>query len=98
MNELVRLLKITVDYSEETPHDQLIRNHQMQICCSLLHHLGWKGEYKPRDFSSKLALVMLNLRNIVILITMATNTNALRGAATPTPMDDHGKLQATMRY
>ncbi|RYP80118.1 hypothetical protein DL769_002604 [Monosporascus sp. CRB-8-3] len=92
MNELVRLLKITVDYSEETPHDHLIRNHQMQFCCSILQHLGWRGEYQPRDFSSKLAMIMLNLRNIVIIITIATNTNALRGATTP--MDDPDVVNA----
>ncbi|KAK7753742.1 Mediator of RNA polymerase II transcription subunit 16 [Diatrype stigma] len=92
VNELVRVLKIAVDYSEEAPHDQLMRNHQMQICLSILHHLGWKGEYQPREFSSKLALIMLNLRNIVILITMANNTNALRGAANP--MDDPDVVNA----
>ncbi|RYP28860.1 hypothetical protein DL767_007018 [Monosporascus sp. MG133] len=92
MNELVRLLKITVDYSEETPHDHLIRNHQMQICFSILQHLGWRGEYQPRDFSSKLAMIMLNLRNIVIIITIASNTNALRGATTP--MDDPDVVNA----
>ncbi|RYP53448.1 hypothetical protein DL768_001593 [Monosporascus sp. mg162] len=92
MNELVRLLKITVDYSEETPHDHLIRNQQMQFCFSILQHLGWRGEYQPRDFSSKLAMIMLNLRNIVIIITIANNTNALRG--TTTPMDDSDVVNA----
>ena len=75
-----------------------MRNHQMQICLSILHHLGWKGEYKPREFSSKLALIMLNLRNIVILITMANNTTAIRGAGNP--MDDPGRshIMAQRRY
>lgn len=89
VSELVRHLRVNVDYSDESPSDQLIRNSQMQVCSSVLHHLGWKGEYQPREFSSKLALVMLNLRNIVIVITIAhTNTSALKGAGTP--MDDPG--------
>ena len=89
VSELVRHLKVNVDYSDESPSDQLIRNSQMQVCFSVLHHLGWKGEYQPREFSSKLTLIMLNLRNIVIVITIAhTNTSALKGAGTP--MDDPG--------
>ena len=61
----------------------------MQVCFSVLHHIGWNGEYQPREFSSKLALVMLNLRNIVIVITMAHTQN--KGAVTP--MDDPGTYQ-----
>ncbi|RYO79913.1 hypothetical protein DL766_003840 [Monosporascus sp. MC13-8B] len=64
----------------------------MQFCFSILQHLGWRGEYQPRDFSSKLAMIMLNLRNIVIIITIANNTNALRGATTP--MDDPDVVNA----
>ncbi|RYP18890.1 hypothetical protein DL765_003678 [Monosporascus sp. GIB2] len=79
-------------HKDQTPHDHLIRNHQMQFCFSILQHLGWRGEYQPRDFSSKLAMIMLNLRNIVIIITIANNTNALRGATTP--MDDPDVVNA----
>jgi mediator of RNA polymerase II transcription subunit 16, fungi type len=86
---MVRMMKMIVDYSEETPHDHLIRNNQLQLCFSILNHLGWKGDYQTRHFRSKLAMTALNLRNIVILITIAHNQQGTRGATTP--MDDAGK-------
>ena len=72
--EIVRMLKITVDYSEDSHHDQLVRNNQLQLCLSVLNHMGFRGEFQPRDFCSKFALLALNVRNIVILITIASNS------------------------
>lgn len=86
MTEVVRLSKIIVDYAEEVPHDHLFRNNQLQLFFSILNHIGWNGTSQPRDFQSKLSTIALNLRNIVILITIANNnTHAGKG---PTPMDD----------
>lgn len=89
MTEMVKLLKIIVDYAEEVPHDHLFRNNQLQLLFSILNHIGWNGTSQTRDFRSKLSTVALNLRNIVILITIANNNTHSRQG--PTPMDDPGK-------
>ena len=68
------MLKINVDYSEEAHHDQLVRNAHLQLCLSVMNHLGFKGEFQPRTFAGKFAMLALNVRNIVILITIASNT------------------------
>ena len=68
------MMKIAVDYSEDAHHDQLVRNSHLQLCLSILNHLGFRGEFRPRDFCSKFALLALNVRNIVILITIASNS------------------------
>ncbi len=72
--QTVRMLKIIVDYSEETHHDPLVRNSTLQLCLSILNHMGFRGEFQPRAFCSKFSLLALNVRNIVILITIASNT------------------------
>ncbi|KAJ9134015.1 Mediator of RNA polymerase II transcription subunit 16 [Pleurostoma richardsiae] len=72
--EMVRSLRMSVDYSEEAHHDGLVRNVQMQMCFSVMNHLGFKGEFHPRSFGSKFARLALDVRNIVILITIASNT------------------------
>ncbi|KAM7209300.1 mediator of RNA polymerase II transcription subunit 16 [Naviculisporaceae sp. PSN 640] len=73
IRQLVQMLKIAVDYSEEAHHDQLVRNHNLQLCLSILNHLGFRGEFQPRSFGGKFAMLTLNVRNIVILITIANN-------------------------
>jgi len=87
MAEVVKLSKIIVDYAEEVPHDHLFRNNQLQLFFSILNHIGWNGTSQPRDFQSKLSTIALNLRNIVILITIANNNTHAAGKG-PTPMDD----------
>ncbi|KAF6814593.1 mediator of rna polymerase ii transcription subunit 16 [Colletotrichum sojae] len=74
INEIVRMLKIPVDYSEDTHHDSLVRNSSLQMCLSILNHLGYKGMFQPRSFGGKFAMLALNARNVVILITIASNT------------------------
>ena len=68
------MLKITVDYSEDSHHDQLVRNTQLQMCWSILNHLGFNGDFQPRTFGGKFAMLALNIRNIVVLITVASNS------------------------
>ncbi|KAK3372390.1 mediator complex, subunit Med16 [Podospora didyma] len=84
IREIVKLLKFSVDYSEESHHDQLVRNHHLQLCLSILNHLGFRGEFEPRSFGGKFAMLALNVRNIVILITIASNTPInLKGQLSP---------------
>ncbi len=40
------MLKINVDYSEDAHHDQLVRNAYLQLCLSILNHMGFRGEFK----------------------------------------------------
>lgn len=87
--EIVRMLKINVDYSEEAHHDQLVRNVHMQLCLSIMNHLGFKGEFQPRSFGGKFAMLALNVRNIVILITIASNT-PLNLKEKLSPLDEPG--------
>ncbi|KAI1485217.1 RNA polymerase II mediator complex subunit Sin4 [Biscogniauxia mediterranea] len=87
ITEMVHITRITIDYSEEIPHDHLIRNNTLQQCFSILNHLGWNGEFQPRHLRSKLAMVALNLRNIVILVSLSSNSqNATKGQ--PSPLDE----------
>lgn len=80
VQEIIRTLRINVDYSDDLHHDNLVRNQNLQVCLSVLKHLGWKGEYQQRDFTGTLAKLTLDIRNIVILITIASNTpSALQG-------------------
>ncbi|KEY74115.1 hypothetical protein S7711_05365 [Stachybotrys chartarum IBT 7711] len=74
ITELTRVLKIQVDYSEELHHESLMRNAPLQSCLSIMNSLGFQGELHPRLFQSKFALLDLNLRNVGILITLASNT------------------------
>src|SRR5689334_12071395 len=84
------MLKITVDYSEEAHHDSLVRNNNLQLCLSILTHLGFRGEHQPRTFGGKFANIALNVRNIVILITIASNTTTTK-SLTLSPLDEPGK-------
>jgi hypothetical protein len=83
-------MRITVDYSEDLPHDHLIRNQHLQICFSIFSHLGWNGEFHERHFRSKLSSLALSLRNTVIVVSLASSApNTVR--ATSTPLDEPGE-------
>ncbi|KAI0543058.1 RNA polymerase II mediator complex subunit Sin4 [Xylaria digitata] len=82
--DLVQIMRITVDYSDDVPHDHLIRNQHLQFCFSIFNHLGWSGEFNPRHFRSKLSTLALSLRNIVILVSLASSApSAVRQASSP---------------
>ncbi|KAI0445978.1 RNA polymerase II mediator complex subunit Sin4 [Xylaria telfairii] len=84
VTDLVQFMRITVDYSEDVPHDHLIRNQHLQLCFSIFNHLGWNGEFNARHFRSKLSTLALNLRNTVILVSLASSApSAVRAASSP---------------
>ncbi|KAL2132628.1 hypothetical protein VTI74DRAFT_3567 [Chaetomium olivicolor] len=87
IREIVTALRVVVDYSEEAHHDQLVRNMQLQLCLSILNHLSFNGDYKPRSFGGKFAMLTLNLRNVVIIISIATTT-AQQYKEKLNPLDD----------
>ncbi|KAL2756219.1 hypothetical protein ACRALDRAFT_1042669 [Sodiomyces alcalophilus JCM 7366] len=93
VNEIVKLLKVPVDYSEENPNDNPVRNQSLQLCLSIINHMGFRGEFKPRSFSGKFAQLSLNVRNIIILITFAINTPSnMREKLSP--LDEHEVVDA----
>lgn len=71
--ELSKILKVHVDYSEESHFDVLIRNTTIQLCLSIHQSLGFKGDFHPRTFGGKFSWIVLQLRNIVVVVTMAAN-------------------------
>ncbi|KOS16661.1 Mediator of RNA polymerase II transcription subunit 16 [Escovopsis weberi] len=89
VNEIIRILKIQVDYSEELHHESLMRNTPLHSCLSIMNSLGFRGELQPRSFQGKLAMIEVNARNVVILITLASNTPST-GRENLSPLDDHG--------
>ncbi|KAG6039308.1 hypothetical protein E4U41_002977 [Claviceps citrina] len=93
VGELIRILKIQVDYSDETHHDVLMKNQSLQFCLSIMNSLGFKGERQKRSFQSKFAMVNLNLRNVVILISLAGNT-PMNIREKLSPLDEHEVVDA----
>lgn len=88
------MLKFSIDYSEDSHHDNLVRNTHLQMCLSIIGNLGFRGQYNPRSFGSKFATLALNARNIVILVTIASNTpQNLREKLSP--LDEPGKMVNT---
>jgi mediator of RNA polymerase II transcription subunit 16, fungi type len=83
-----------VDYSEEQHYDVLIRNTIIQLCLCIQNTLGFRGEFNVRTFSGKFAWLVLQLRNIVVLVTMAANLNV--PGANPndktSPLEDPGQF------
>lgn len=91
VSTLVMMLNINVDYSEEAHHDQLVRNIHLQFVMSLLNHFGFRGEFRPRSFNSKFAMLGLNIRNVVVLITVASNSPMNMAKDKWTPLDEAGE-------
>ncbi|KAK3694565.1 mediator complex, subunit Med16 [Podospora appendiculata] len=73
VRQMTNMLKVPVDYSDDTHHDSLMRNTHLQFFLSVLNHLGFQGEFQPRSFGGKFAMLALSVRNIVILVTIASN-------------------------
>ncbi|KAI1141912.1 RNA polymerase II mediator complex subunit Sin4 [Hypoxylon sp. FL0543] len=90
---MMQMMKITVDYTEDAPHDHLIKNSALQMCLSIMNYLGWKGDFKPRQAWGKLSMLALNLRNIVIMITLSSNPIPIN-KSTMTPLDEPEAVSA----
>ncbi|KAG8421306.1 Mediator of RNA polymerase II transcription subunit 16 [Metarhizium acridum] len=55
--------------------------------------LGFQGETRRRSFQSKFAIISLNMRNVVILITLASNT-PMNIREKMSPLDEHEVVEA----
>ncbi|KAK3901481.1 hypothetical protein C8A05DRAFT_16342 [Staphylotrichum tortipilum] len=73
VREMVAMLKIAVDYSEDAHHDQLVRNTLLQLCFGVLNHLGFRGDFQPRSRDAKFASLAMGVRNMFVVITVANN-------------------------
>jgi mediator of RNA polymerase II transcription subunit 16 len=82
ISELTRVLKIQVDYLEDGS-SEIMRNQSLPQCLSIMNNLGFKGEAKTRSFQSKFAMLNLNVRNVTILMTLASNTSMPRDKVSP---------------
>jgi mediator of RNA polymerase II transcription subunit 16 len=91
VGDIIKALKVHVDYSEELHHDSLMRNLPLQGILSIMNSLGFKGEMHPRSFQGKFAMVYLSARNVVILITLASNAPSTARDKF-SPLDEPGKL------
>lgn len=82
---------MNVDYSEESHFDLLIRNTTIQLCLSIQQSLGFRGDFNPRTFSGKFSWIVLQLRNIVVVVTMAANMKVKGPNNEPSsPLEDPG--------
>ena len=91
--DISQILKINVDYSEDTHNDTLIRNTTVQLTLSIQNSLGFHGDFKSRSFGGKLAWLILQLRGVAVLVTVASNVKRLDGTNNEavSPLDDPGK-------
>lgn len=63
----------------------------IQSCLSLQVSLDFKGEFSPRKFAGKFSWLVLQLRNTVVIVTMAANMKIPGpGNEKTTPLDDPG--------
>lgn len=91
LSDIARIFKVQPDYSEEAHHDMLVRNTTIQLCLCIQQSLGFKGDFNPRTFSGKFSWLVLQLRNIVVCVTMAANLNLPAAPNTPdklSPLED----------
>lgn len=93
ITEFIKILKIQVDYSDDAHHDGLVRNGSLQSCLSIMNALGFHGELQPRSFHGKYAMLSLNVRNVVVLVTIASNT-PLTYREKLSPLDEPGKFKS----
>lgn len=91
VSALVFMLLWNIDYSEETMHDQLVRSTHWLFIMSIVNHFGFKGGFRPRSFNGKFALLGLNARNFIILVTLANNSPMGPTGGKISPMDEPGK-------
>lgn len=68
-----------------------MRNSPLQSCLSIMSSIGFRGETRRRSFQSKFAIISLNMRNVVILITLASNT-PMNIREKMSPLDEHGEI------
>ncbi|KAI1807196.1 mediator complex, subunit Med16 [Daldinia bambusicola] len=90
----VQQMKIHIDYTEDSQHDNLIKNGILQVCFSIMNYLGWRGDFKTRQGWGKLALLALNLRNVIIMSHLSNSQIPIHNKTTITPLDEPEAVNA----
>lgn len=91
VSTLVFMLGVNVDCSEESS-DNLVRNMHLLFVMSILNHFGFRGDFKPRSFNGRSAMLSLNVRHVIILVTLASNTpNSPNSPIKISPLDEPGE-------
>ncbi|CCC10210.1 unnamed protein product [Sordaria macrospora k-hell] len=81
----VNLLKMNFDFSDEALNDSLIRNPFLQMCLSILSHMSFRGEFRPRSYEGKLSFLILQVRNFIVLVSLSLNAPKSLGTS---PLDE----------
>ncbi|KAK3498175.1 mediator complex, subunit Med16 [Neurospora crassa] len=85
VKDLVNLLKLNFDFSDEGHYDSLVRSPLFQISLSILNHMGFRGEFRPRPFEGKLSFLILQMRNFIVLVSLSLNAPKSLGIS---PLDE----------
>ena len=94
--EISKILNVNFDYVEEAHYDVLIRNTTIQLGLTIQQSLGFRGEFHPRTFAGKFSRIVLDLRNIVVVVTMAANMKVKGPNGEPSsPLEDPGWFHPT---
>ncbi|PSR99439.1 RNA polymerase II mediator complex subunit Sin4 [Coniella lustricola] len=88
LTKVVFMLNTNVDYTDASSQDQLPRNVQLHYVMSILNHFGFRGDFKPRTFGGKFISLSMSLRNIYILLVMASSALNDRMREKINPLDD----------
>lgn len=93
LKNLVHMLNIPVDYSEEavSSSEHLVKNLAWLSVTSFMNHFGFRGWFQPRTFHGKFAMLGINIRNMVLLVTLANNTPTGPKNKKINPLDEPGK-------
>jgi mediator of RNA polymerase II transcription subunit 16 len=94
-NGICRSLNFSVDYSDESHHDILIRNPSVQLCLTVQNSLGFNGDTQRRSFGGKIAWISLQARNCIVLMTMASSMKVPDSASQKkiAGLEDPGKFR-----
>ncbi|KAK1776186.1 mediator complex subunit 16-domain-containing protein [Copromyces sp. CBS 386.78] len=85
VRDTVNILKMNFDFSDEAHHDALIRNPFLQMCLSILNHMSFRGEFRPRSYEGKLSFLILQVRNFIVLVSLSLNAPKSLGIS---PLDE----------
>ncbi|KAK4044534.1 hypothetical protein C8A01DRAFT_31320 [Parachaetomium inaequale] len=92
VKEMVNMLKINVDYSENSHHEQLVKNILLQHCLGIISHLSFRGDFKPRLHGGKFAMLALGVRSVFLVITVANTPMGMKEKLNP--LDDPDVVDA----
>ncbi|OJD23025.1 hypothetical protein ACJ73_05625 [Blastomyces percursus] len=82
VTEVYSILFMSVDFTE---HDKLVNNHSIQKGLSMQAVLGFRSRFQPRAPSSTVSWIILNIRQIMVLLL--TVSHYLKNGKDSTPSE-----------